>query len=115
MTFDSAAEKRRYVNAMFARIARRYDLMNHLMTGGQDVRWRRLMVQQAALTPGGRFLDMATGLMEEVFESILGLGRNHTMKDRCEPGWKNHPGAISLQTPRGYRVLFLPCIRALGR
>jgi demethylmenaquinone methyltransferase/2-methoxy-6-polyprenyl-1,4-benzoquinol methylase len=70
MTFDSAAEKRRYVNTMFARIARRYDLMNRLMTGGQDVRWRQLMVRQAALAPGGRFLDIATGTGDVAFEAL---------------------------------------------
>jgi demethylmenaquinone methyltransferase/2-methoxy-6-polyprenyl-1,4-benzoquinol methylase len=70
MTFDSAAEKRRYVNAMFARIARRYDLMNRLMTGGQDVRWRQLMVRQAVLVPGGRFLDIATGTGDVAFEAL---------------------------------------------
>ena len=70
MTFDSASEKREYVNAMFARIARRYDLMNRLMTGGQDVRWRRLMVREAALPPGGQFLDIATGTGDVAFEAL---------------------------------------------
>lgn len=70
MTFDSASEKREYVNTMFARIARRYDLMNRLMTGGQDVRWRRLMVVQAALPPGGQFLDIATGTGDVAFEAL---------------------------------------------
>jgi len=70
MTFDSASEKRRYVNTMFARIAHRYDLMNRLMTGGQDVRWRRLMVRQAVLPQGGRFLDIATGTGDVAFEAL---------------------------------------------
>lgn len=70
MTFDSASEKRQYVNTMFARIARRYDLMNRVMTGGQDVRWRRLMVREAALPPGGRFLDVATGTGDVAFEVV---------------------------------------------
>ena len=70
MTFDSASEKRRYVNTLFARIAHRYDLMNRLMTGGQDVRWRRLMVRQAALPQGGRFLDIATGTGDVAFEAL---------------------------------------------
>jgi demethylmenaquinone methyltransferase/2-methoxy-6-polyprenyl-1,4-benzoquinol methylase len=70
MTFDSASQKRQYVNSMFARIAQRYDLMNRLMTGGQDVRWRRLMVDEAALPPGGRFLDIATGTGDVAFEAL---------------------------------------------
>lgn len=44
-------EKSVYVQDMFGRIARRYDIMNRLMTGGQDLRWRRFAVQQAQLPP----------------------------------------------------------------
>jgi len=70
MTFNSTSEKRQYVNAMFARIAGRYDLMNRVMTGGQDVRWRRLMLREAALPPGGRFLDVATGTGDVACEAL---------------------------------------------
>ena len=46
---------------MFTRIARRYDLMNHLMSGWQDYSWRRYAVKQAALPNPGRLLDIGTG------------------------------------------------------
>jgi demethylmenaquinone methyltransferase/2-methoxy-6-polyprenyl-1,4-benzoquinol methylase len=67
MTFASGTEKRKYVKTMFGRIAQRYDLMNRLMTLGQDVHWRRAMVQAAALPPGARFLDVATGTGDVAF------------------------------------------------
>jgi demethylmenaquinone methyltransferase/2-methoxy-6-polyprenyl-1,4-benzoquinol methylase len=51
----------RYVQGMFARIAGRYDLMNRLMTVGQDIRWRRYVIRQAQLPENGRLLDIATG------------------------------------------------------
>lgn len=71
MTFSSPEEKRRYVNNMFARIARRYDVMNRIMTGGQDARWRKLVVQTANLPPhGGRLLDIATGTGDLAFEAL---------------------------------------------
>lgn len=54
-------ERAQYVQNMFARIAGRYDLMNRLMTGGQDIRWRRYVIQQANLPENGRLLDIATG------------------------------------------------------
>ena len=58
-----------YVQDMFARIAWRYDLMNRLMTFGQDRRWRRFVVQQAALPRGGWLLDIATGTGDIAFEA----------------------------------------------
>ena len=54
-------ERADYVQDMFARVAGRYDLMNRLMTGGQDIRWRKYVVQQAQLPENGRLLDIATG------------------------------------------------------
>ncbi len=58
-----------YVQDMFGRIARRYDLMNRLMTFGQDRRWRRFVVRQAQLAPGGHLLDIATGTGDIAFEA----------------------------------------------
>jgi demethylmenaquinone methyltransferase/2-methoxy-6-polyprenyl-1,4-benzoquinol methylase len=49
-----------FVRAMFGRIARRYDLMNTLMTGGRHYAWRRLAVR-AAQPAGGRALDVCCG------------------------------------------------------
>jgi demethylmenaquinone methyltransferase/2-methoxy-6-polyprenyl-1,4-benzoquinol methylase len=46
---------------MFARIAHTYDLMNRLMTGGQDRRWRELVLDLCDLPPRGRLLDIGTG------------------------------------------------------
>lgn len=51
----------RQQQTMFTRIARRYDLMNHLMSGWQDNSWRRYGVKQAALPNSGRMLDIGTG------------------------------------------------------
>jgi demethylmenaquinone methyltransferase/2-methoxy-6-polyprenyl-1,4-benzoquinol methylase len=63
-------ERADYVQAMFNRIARRYDLMNRLMTFGQDQSWRRYVVAQAGLPrEGGRLLDVATGTGDILFEA----------------------------------------------
>ncbi len=70
MTFNSPAEKQQYVNEMFARIAHRYDLMNRVMTAGQDKRWRRLLIEQAQLPPNGKLLDIATGTGDIAFEAL---------------------------------------------
>jgi demethylmenaquinone methyltransferase / 2-methoxy-6-polyprenyl-1,4-benzoquinol methylase len=49
------------VNRMFARIAPTYDLMNRIMTGGQDVRWRRAAIALCDLPAGGLLLDVGAG------------------------------------------------------
>jgi len=70
MSFNSPTEKHHYVNTMFARIAHRYDTMNRIMTGGQDRRWRKLLIQQAQLPPQGKLLDIATGTGDIAFEAL---------------------------------------------
>lgn len=70
MAHLNGRERAVYVQDMFDRIAARYNLMNRLMTGGQDIRWRRFVVQQARLRPGDRLLDLATGTGDIAFEAL---------------------------------------------
>ncbi len=49
------------VRAMFDRIAPRYDLANHLLSGGVDFWWRRRAVEIVADWQPARVLDLATG------------------------------------------------------
>ncbi|MGI8593174.1 MAG: bifunctional demethylmenaquinone methyltransferase/2-methoxy-6-polyprenyl-1,4-benzoquinol methylase UbiE [Solirubrobacteraceae bacterium] len=49
------------VRAMFDRIAGVYDRMNEVMTAGLDRRWRGRAADLAAVGPGSRVLDVATG------------------------------------------------------
>jgi demethylmenaquinone methyltransferase/2-methoxy-6-polyprenyl-1,4-benzoquinol methylase len=63
-------ERAAYVQQMFGRVAGRYNLMNRLMTFGQDMRWRRFVVQQAKLPARGKLLDLATGTGDIAFEAL---------------------------------------------
>jgi demethylmenaquinone methyltransferase/2-methoxy-6-polyprenyl-1,4-benzoquinol methylase len=56
-----ADERPVFVNRMFARIAPTYDLMNRLMTFGQDQGCRRKLLEASALSPHGTLLDIGTG------------------------------------------------------
>jgi demethylmenaquinone methyltransferase/2-methoxy-6-polyprenyl-1,4-benzoquinol methylase len=49
------------VAAMFDGVARRYDLTNTVLTGGQDRRWRNLTRAALRLQPGEKVLDLAAG------------------------------------------------------
>jgi demethylmenaquinone methyltransferase / 2-methoxy-6-polyprenyl-1,4-benzoquinol methylase len=66
----SGQERARYVQDMFGRIAGRYNLLNRVMTFGQDMRWRRFVVLQAALPRGGRLLDVASGTGDIAFQAL---------------------------------------------
>ena len=61
MTQLTGNERAAYIQNMFTRIAKRYDLMNRLMTGFQDVRWRKQVIQLARLTNSASLLDLGTG------------------------------------------------------
>jgi len=80
----SAEQRAAAVRTMFARIVPRYDLMNRLMTGGQDVKWRR---QAAALAcpAGGSALDLATGTGDLAIELRRQGARLVVGADFCEP------------------------------
>ena len=53
--------KAKAVEAMFDRIAPRYDALNRVLTLGLDVRWRRRAVRSLQLPRGSRVVDLACG------------------------------------------------------
>jgi demethylmenaquinone methyltransferase/2-methoxy-6-polyprenyl-1,4-benzoquinol methylase len=62
-------QKAAYVREMFGRIARRYDLMNRLMTLGWDQAWRRYTVKQLD-SEFKMILDVATGTGDLALEVV---------------------------------------------
>lgn len=57
-------DKTMYVRAMFSAIADKYDLLNSLLSFGQDTAWRRFVVARSSLPFDGLVLDVATGTAE---------------------------------------------------
>jgi len=61
MTHLKGEKRAKYVQQMFGRIAHRYDLLNRLMTVGQDVRWRRFLIQKMEIGSASTVLDLGAG------------------------------------------------------
>jgi len=54
----------RQVAAMFGRIARWYDFLNHTLSLGLDIYWRWRLARVALPKPGGAVLDLAAGTLD---------------------------------------------------
>ena len=71
--------KRRYVRALFAEIADRYDFITAFLSYGRDKAWKRRLVRLAAPRRAMRALDLATGTGDIAFAlrargaSVVGL------------------------------------------
>ena len=70
MTQLTGNERAKYVQDMFTRIAGRYDIMNRLMTGGQDIRWRRRVIELTRLDDDASLLDLGTGTGDLAREAL---------------------------------------------
>ncbi len=80
--------KREYVRAVFADIAPRYDLLNHLLSLNADRGWRRLAVDALRPLdhPDGTFLDLCAGTLDLAAE----------LANR--PGFRGHVAAADFVT-----------------
>jgi demethylmenaquinone methyltransferase/2-methoxy-6-polyprenyl-1,4-benzoquinol methylase len=63
----SPEEKTQRVGAVFSSVARRYDVMNDLMSGGLHRRWKDRFVARVKPRAGERILDMAGGTGDVAF------------------------------------------------
>ena len=64
------SEKTRRVHGVFSSVARRYDLMNDLMSGGLHRLWKAAMVDWLAPRPGMAILDVAGGTGDIAFRLL---------------------------------------------
>jgi demethylmenaquinone methyltransferase/2-methoxy-6-polyprenyl-1,4-benzoquinol methylase len=60
-SFENTDPSRHEVWMMFDRIAHRYDLLNHLLSMGQDIIWREKVSKHLKNIPDQHVLDLATG------------------------------------------------------
>jgi demethylmenaquinone methyltransferase / 2-methoxy-6-polyprenyl-1,4-benzoquinol methylase len=87
----------RRVAGMFSRVASSYDLLNHLLSAGLDIVWRRAMVR-ALLSPGlpaGPLLDLAAGTLDVSIMLDKKCDRKILAADICHPMLVTGLGKIS--------------------
>jgi len=66
----SPEEKTRRVGEVFSSVARRYDVMNDLMSGGLHRLWKDRFVARVKPRPGEQILDMAGGTGDVAFRMV---------------------------------------------
>lgn len=76
----SPEEKTRRVGGVFSSVARNYDLMNDLMSGGMHRLWKNRFVAKVKPRPGERILDMAGGTGDVAFR-MAAKGAHVTVSD----------------------------------
>lgn len=58
------------IGGMFDRIAPTYDFLNHFLSAGMDLWWRRQAIRALGLRPGRQVLDVASGTGDLAFAAL---------------------------------------------
>jgi demethylmenaquinone methyltransferase/2-methoxy-6-polyprenyl-1,4-benzoquinol methylase len=77
-------ERQRRIREMFAGIAPRYELVNHVASGFLDVAWRRAAVRELRLRPGDWCVDACCGT-GDLSRAVAGAGARVIGADFCRP------------------------------
>jgi demethylmenaquinone methyltransferase / 2-methoxy-6-polyprenyl-1,4-benzoquinol methylase len=74
----------RTIRDMFGKVARRYDLLNHLLSAGLDLVWRRRAAAALDLPAGARVLDLCAGTGDQAV-ALYRRGARVAAADFCLP------------------------------
>ncbi len=72
------------IREMFAGVAPRYDLLNHLLSGSLDLVWRRRAAAALGAAPGAPVLDLCCGTGDQAV-ALAGRGARVAAADFCVP------------------------------
>jgi demethylmenaquinone methyltransferase / 2-methoxy-6-polyprenyl-1,4-benzoquinol methylase len=90
------------VREMFGRIAKRYDLLNHVLSGNVDRRWRRTVaarVREKLSSSSSRVLDVACGTGDLSLTLFEMTGAEVVGSDFCRPMLEIAASKIPRQIP----------------
>jgi ubiquinone/menaquinone biosynthesis methyltransferase len=98
VTTLTGPEKARFVRSMFDAIARRYDVMNRLMTGGRDESWRRLAADAVWPETVRLALDVGAGTGDLSFALARAAPQAHVL------ALDFAPQMLHLEAAKGHRL-----------
>lgn len=70
MILEPGEKKKHYVRRMFNSIAHRYDFLNHFLSFGIDIIWRKIAIKKLQVSEGQKVLDLACGTGDFALEII---------------------------------------------
>jgi demethylmenaquinone methyltransferase/2-methoxy-6-polyprenyl-1,4-benzoquinol methylase len=103
MTHLQGEDRAAYVQKMFGRIAHRYDLLNRLMTVGQDVRWRKELIGHLALNAESVVLDLGAGTGDIALE----ISQKHPGATVVASDFTHEMVRVGRQRPGGEQVAWV--------
>lgn len=68
--YNQEKEKRVQIESMFDNIAHKYDFLNHLLSLGIDITWRKRAIREVSVVQPRLILDMASGTGDFAFEAL---------------------------------------------
>jgi len=107
--------EKEYVRSLFDAIAYRYDLLNHVLSGGVDLLWRREAVEALKELRPKKILDVATGTADLAIaslrlnpDSVVGVDISEAMLEvgRKKLAARNLTHTITLESGEAERLRF---------
>jgi len=75
--YESEEGKKHQVKSMFDSIARSYDFLNHFLSLGSDILWRKIALNKIASYSNKQILDVATGTGDLALEACKKFAPDH--------------------------------------
>ncbi len=116
---NNKSSKKIQVRQMFDRISRQYDLLNRIISGGRDIKWRKNVVDFLVKKKPQKILDVATGTGDlavaliktqaseiigiDISKGMLDIGKEKVKKNQCDKKIKMEIGdSENIDYPENY-------------